>query len=203
MGGASAWCSTHGASPPLKFNAMRGNAIKQVARDIADWKIGLFRKILKKKNWWDLTFKFKLLVLNHVLNLDIWKRRAQTLWKILANKCAHMAGGKLVLLLQHISRENIHVGILTNTNFNFNMILVPHHTKNRRTRVEVSQSSSDEQARSQLWQKGPIPNFCVKATFESATKLFWAARQQRTCFGLKGHFHPYISNNSKWFCFKL
>ena len=33
---------------------------------------------------------------------------------------------------------------------NFNMILVPHHTKNRRTRVEVSQSSSDEQARSQL-----------------------------------------------------
>ena len=80
-----------------------------------------------------------------------------------------------------------------------------HHStqQNRRTRVEVSQSSSDEQARSQLWQKGPIPNFCVKATFESATKLFWAARQQRTCFGLKGHFHPYISNISKWFCFKL
>ena len=80
-----------------------------------------------------------------------------------------------------------------------------YHTtqQNRRTRVEVSQSSSDEQARSQLWQKGPIPNFCVKATFESATKLFWAARQQRTCFGLKGHFHPYISNISKWFCFKL
>ena len=134
----------------------------------------------------DLTSKFKLLVLNHVLNLDIWKRRAQTLWKILANKCAHMAGGKLVLLLQHISRENIHVGILTNTNFNFNMILAPHHTTKQKNKSRSFPILIRWTGEVTALTEGSNPQLLCKSNFRecnetllscSATKdLLWAKR---------------------------
>ena len=77
---------------------MRVNAIEQVATDITDRKVSQIVYSFSFSFWKTSNFMAKLLVSKLAHWWSHRKREwGQTLWKILANKCAHMAGGTLLL----------------------------------------------------------------------------------------------------------